>query len=108
MINQIRLGLGWADSDINTSAAARLVLNKITEKFNEEFGTGCAGTVFSDHENGGPFRRLKDFQLKTMIASALDPRTKKMVTKVSTLTCSTHQPSRPSLAWRRCVPLSAT
>ena len=51
-------------------------------------------------------RRLKDFQLKTMIASALDPRTKKMVTKVNTSTCSTHQPSRPSLAWRRCVPLS--
>ena len=86
MINQIRLGLGRADSDVNTSAAARLVLDKITEKFNKEFGTGCAGTVFSDHENGGLFRRLKGFQLKTMIATALDPRTKKMVTKVNTLT----------------------
>ena len=79
MINQIRLGLGRANSDVNTSAAARLVLNKITEKFNEEFGTGCAGTVSSDHENGGSFRRLKDFQLKTMIATALDPRTKTLV-----------------------------
>ena len=49
MINQIRSGLGRADFDVSTSAAARLVLNKITEKFNEKFGTDCAGTVFADH-----------------------------------------------------------
>ena len=79
MINQIRVALVRADSDVNTSVAARLVLNRIITKFNEEFGTGIAGTVFTDHENGGPSRRLRGFQLKTMIATPLDPRTKTLV-----------------------------
>ena len=56
-----------------------MVIDKIITKFDEEFGSGIAGTVYSDHIHGGPSRRLKGFQLKTMIAAALDPRTKTLV-----------------------------
>jgi hypothetical protein len=79
MINQIRSGLARAEHDPDTSGAARLLIDKIIIKINDEFGTGIAGTVFSDHIHGGPSRRLKGFQLKTMIAAALDPRTKSLV-----------------------------
>ena len=94
MINQIRVALVRADSDVNTSVAARLVLNRMITKFNEEFGTGFAGTVFTDHENGGPSRRLRGFQLKTMIATALDPRTKTLVG--NTLECNYQNHSKAS------------
>ncbi len=79
MINQIRLGLARAQDNPDTSGAARMVLDKIITKFNDEFGSGIPGTVFMDHVHGGPSRRLKGFQLKTMIAAALDPRTKSLV-----------------------------
>ena len=69
-------------NDDQKSAAAALVLQKIKTKFDEEFGTGEVGTVFTDHIHGGPFMRLKGFQLKTMIAAALDPRTKTLVGEV--------------------------
>ena len=69
-------------SDDQKSAAAALILQKIKTKFDEEFGTGEAGTVFTDHILGGPSRRLRGFQLKTMIAAALDPRTKTLVGEI--------------------------
>ena len=82
MINQIRAGMIKVDGDNQKSAAAALVLQRIKTKFDEEFGTGEAGTVFTDHIHKGPFMRLKGFQLKTMIAAALDPRTKTLVGEI--------------------------
>jgi hypothetical protein len=79
MVNQIRSGLARAEADPDTSGPARMLVDKIIIKFNEEFGSGIAGTVFTDHIHGGPSRRLKGFQLKIMIAAALDPRTKSLV-----------------------------
>ena len=78
LINEIRQGLLKVEENESTSNAAMRVVNVITAKFNDEFGTGAAGTVFSDHTIGGPSRRLKGFQLKTMVAAALDPRTKNL------------------------------
>lgn len=66
-------------SDPRTSRAAFVVAQKVSTKFNEEFGSGVAGTDFTDHIQGGPSRRLRGYQLKTMVASALDPRTKSLV-----------------------------
>ena len=82
MINQIKAGMIKVDGDNQKSAAAALVLQKIKAKFDEEFGTGETGTVFTDHTHGGTFLRLKGFQLKTMIAAALDPRTKTLVGEI--------------------------
>jgi hypothetical protein len=76
MVNQILFGLARAESDRDTSEAARLVVDKIITKFDEVFGSGIASTVYSDHIHGGPSKRLRGFQLKAMIAAALDPRTK--------------------------------
>ena len=36
-------------------------IQKIKTKFDEEFGRGEVGTVFTDHIHGGPFMRLKGF-----------------------------------------------
>ena len=47
MINQIRAGMMKVDGDNQKSAAAALVLQKIKTKFDEEFGTGEAGTTFT-------------------------------------------------------------
>jgi hypothetical protein len=77
-VNEIRVELKRVEENENTSAAAMRVVQKISTKFNEEFGTGVAGTVFSDHILGGPSKRLRGFQLKTMVAAALDPRTKNL------------------------------
>ena len=79
LINQIRTGLQNVLSDTTTSRAAFAVALKVIAKFTEEFGSGIAGTVFTDHIVGGPSKRLRGYQLKTMVASALDPRTKSLV-----------------------------
>lgn len=68
-----------ACSDASTSRAANLLISKIKTKFDDEFGSGVEGTVFTDHIVGGPSKRLKGFQLNTMFAAALDPRTKTLV-----------------------------
>ena len=82
MIHQIRTGLKKVEADENTSSVAMLFVQTMLVKFEEEFGTGEAGTVFDDHLIGGPMRRLKGFPLKLMIATALDPRTKTLVGKL--------------------------
>ena len=47
-----------------------MVAQKVSTKFNEEFGLGVVGTVFTDQ---------RGYHLKAMVASALDPRTKSLV-----------------------------
>ena len=79
LINQIRTGLQNVLSDTTTSRAAFAVALKVIAKFTEEFGSGIAGTVFTDHIVGGPSKRLRGYQLKTIVALALDPCTKSLV-----------------------------
>ena len=79
LINQIRTGLQNVLSDTTTSRAAFAVALKVSAKFTEEFGSGTAGTVFTDHIVGGPSKRLRGYQLKTIVVLALDPCKKSLV-----------------------------
>jgi hypothetical protein len=79
LVNQIRVGLKRAEADIETSQAAKHIVRILSVKFEDEFGTGNPGSVFDDHLHEGPSRRLIGLQLKTMMACALDPRTKTLV-----------------------------
>ena len=79
LINQMRTGLQNVLSDTTTSRAAFAVALKVSAKFTEEFGSGTAGTVFTDHIVGGPSKRLRGYQLKTIVVLALDPCKKSLV-----------------------------
>ena len=52
------------------------LLKKMRVDFQERWGMGNPGSVFSEHEQEGNRRRRKGLPLLTMQAALLDPRTK--------------------------------
>lgn len=75
----IRKGLSEIASNEDTLESIRSLATKMLADFIKRWGSGDEDTVFAENETTGLYNRLKGLSKLTMMASALDPRTKMLM-----------------------------
>ena len=75
----IRKGLSEIFEKEDTLASIRSLAEKMLTDFVKRWGSGNEDTVFIENETTGLYNRLKGLSKLTMMASALDPRTKMLM-----------------------------
>ena len=75
----IRKGLSEIASNEDTLESIRSLATKMLADFIKHWGSGDEDIVFAENETTGLYNRLKGLSKLTMMASALDPRTKMLM-----------------------------
>jgi hypothetical protein len=76
LISTIRSTIKRTIEDPNEHLSVVHLAEQMLQNFNSHWGSGEAGTVFTEHQVLGHRQRPKGLPLNTMFAAALDPRTK--------------------------------
>ena len=76
IVHGIREGLANIDVNEIYSESVKSMSRKMYEDFIRRWGSGDDDTVFTENESEGSQRRLKGLSKLTMMAAAVDPRTK--------------------------------
>ena len=76
IIYGIRCGMKVIEDNVDVPDSVKILSMKMSTDFVKRWGSGDEDTVFSENETEGSYRRLKGLSKLTMIAAALDPRTK--------------------------------
>jgi hypothetical protein len=79
ILYKIRNGLIQANQDPSSSPQVREVSGLMLTKFMEQFGSGEAGTVATDHQVEGVRRRSQGIPKIVLMSLFLDPRTKSAI-----------------------------
>ena len=79
IIFKCRQGLIGVKNAAGTKSSIRTLASRMLHSFNSEWGSGEENTVYNEHKVEGNRRRLKGLRPKVMLAAALDPRTKALM-----------------------------
>lgn len=78
MISTIRAGLQNVVNGVRSSECVKTLATIMLNDFNQRWGSGEDGSVFTENQVRGDRQRQKGIPKKTLMAAALDPRTKSL------------------------------